>query len=89
MDYIVGFIVWTVVGVAAGFIIRARYRADATVGVLSLVFGFFGAFIGGMLGTSAYIFHDPSPLRVGGIAGAIMGALGFSFLYHFIARKAL
>ena len=89
MDYIIGFVIWAVVGVAAGFVIRSVYRADATAGILTLAFGFFGAFIGGMLGTSAYIFHDPSPLRIGGITGAVLGAAGFSFLYHFIARKAI
>jgi uncharacterized membrane protein YeaQ/YmgE (transglycosylase-associated protein family) len=53
------------------------------------VFGIFGAFIGGMLGTSPYIFHDPTPLRFGSLLGAFLGAVFFSFLYHFIARKAI
>ncbi|MGH7504375.1 MAG: hypothetical protein ACRELX_01935 [Longimicrobiales bacterium] len=88
MVFIGGFVVWLVVGVIAAIVAHAVYRADGTEGWLTMTFGFFGAFIGGMLGTSAYIHHDPHPLRLGGIAGAVLGSLFFSFLYHFIARKA-
>jgi hypothetical protein len=88
MDFIVGFLVWTLVGLTGAFVVRAVYGA-ATVAVLTFAFGLFGAFIGGMLGTSAYIFHNPVPLRVGGILGAAVGGLIFPFLYHFIARKAV
>ena len=89
MAFIVGFIIWLVLGVVAGLIMPRAYRAAATVPLLSVVFGVFGAFIGGMLGTSPYIFHDPTPLRVGSLIGAFIGAAFFSFLYHFIARKAI
>lgn len=89
MAFIAGFLVWAAIGLLAGFAIRAFYRADATLALLTVTFGLFGAFIGGMLGTSAYIFHNPVPLRLGGIIGAVAGAVGFSFLYHFIARKAV
>lgn len=89
MAFIVGFIIWLALGVIAGLIMPRAYRAAATVPLLSVVFGVFGAFIGGMLGTSPYIFHDPTPLRVGALIGALLGAAFFSFLYHFIARKAI
>ncbi len=89
MNFVIGFVVWAAVGLLAGLAARSVYRAGGTMPMLSLLFGVFGAFIGGMLGTSAYIFHDPSPLRVGGVIGAVLGALFFSFLYHFIARKVV
>jgi uncharacterized membrane protein YeaQ/YmgE (transglycosylase-associated protein family) len=89
MTFIVGFLVWLALGVVAGLIMPRAYRAAATVPLLTVVFGIFGAFIGGMLGTSPYIFHDPTPLRVGALIGAVLGAAFFTFLYHFIARKAL
>lgn len=89
MDFIIGFAVWLVVGLAGGLVIRSAYRTEGTVAPLTILFGLFGAFIGGMLGTSAYIFHNPVPLRLGGIIGATAGAFLFSFLYHFIARKAV
>jgi uncharacterized membrane protein YeaQ/YmgE (transglycosylase-associated protein family) len=56
---------------------------------MTLIFGVCGAFIGGMLGTSAYVHHDPLPLRLGGLIGAALGALIFSWLYHLMARKAV
>jgi uncharacterized membrane protein YeaQ/YmgE (transglycosylase-associated protein family) len=89
MTFIIGFLVWIAVGVIAGLIMPRAYRAGATVPLLTVVFGIFGAFIGGMLGTSPYIFHDPTPLRFGSLLGALLGATFFTFLYHFIARKAI
>lgn len=89
MTFIVGFLVWIVFGVAAGVIMPRAQKAAATEAWLTVVFGIFGAFIGGMLGTSPYIFHDPTPLRIGSLIGALLGAIFFTFLYHFIARKAI
>jgi uncharacterized membrane protein YeaQ/YmgE (transglycosylase-associated protein family) len=89
MAFIIGFAVWLVIGLVGGFILRATFRGPATTAFLSIAFGIFGAFIGGMLGTSAYIFHNPVPLRIGGVIGAISGALIFSFIYHFAARRAV
>lgn len=89
MDFILGFAVWLAVGLVGALVIRSAYRTEGTVAALTIAFGVFGAFIGGMLGTSAYIYHNPVPLRLGGILGAAAGAFAFSFLYHFIARKAV
>jgi uncharacterized membrane protein YeaQ/YmgE (transglycosylase-associated protein family) len=89
MTFIVGFLVWLTLGVVAGLIIPRAFKAAATEAWLTIVFGIFGAFIGGMLGTSPYIFHEPTPLRFGSLLGALLGATFFTFLYHFIARKAL
>lgn len=89
MEFVAGFLVWAAFGVVAPFLVRALYRAPATTTLMTFTLGMFGAFIGGMLGTSAYIFHDPNPLRLGGMLGALMGASFFSFLYHLVARKAV
>jgi uncharacterized membrane protein YeaQ/YmgE (transglycosylase-associated protein family) len=89
MEFITGFAVWLVIGLGAGFLARTLYRADRTAAGLSFAFGVFGAFIGGMLGTAAYIFHNPVPLRMGSLIGAVTGAIFFSMLYHFAARKAV
>ena len=88
MDFIIGFAIWIVIGVVAGTLMRG-YRAPGTEGWLTVLFGVLGAFVGGMLGSSAHIFHDATPLRIGGLLGAVLGAIFFSFLYHFIARKAV
>jgi uncharacterized membrane protein YeaQ/YmgE (transglycosylase-associated protein family) len=65
------------------------YKGPATTQIVTLMFGVFGAFIGGMLGNAAYIHHDPNPLRFGGLLGAVMGATFFTFVYHFVAKKAV
>ncbi len=89
MEFVPGFMVWIAFGLVAPFLVRTLYRAEGTTGFLTFTFGMFGAFIGGMLGTSPYIFHDPNPLRIGGMLGALIGASFFSFLYHFMARHAV
>lgn len=89
MEFITGFAVWIALGIVGGILARAVYRADGSVMALAIVFGVFGAFIGGMLGTSAHVFHDPVPLRIGGIIGSVSGAFVFPFIYQFIGRKAV
>jgi uncharacterized membrane protein YeaQ/YmgE (transglycosylase-associated protein family) len=89
MEFITGFGVWLVLVIVGGVLARAVYRADGSVVALAITFGIFGAFIGGMLGTSAHVFHDPVPLRIGGIIGSVSGAFIFPFIYQFIGRKAV
>lgn len=86
--FVAGFALWLLFGVVGAVAIQAAYRTDGTVLALTVAFAIFGAFIGGMLGTSAYIHHDPNPLRVGGIIGALVGAFLFPWMYHFVQRKA-
>jgi uncharacterized membrane protein YeaQ/YmgE (transglycosylase-associated protein family) len=89
MDFIIGFAVWLVIGLVGAFVTRAVVHGPATTTLMTMAFGIFGSFIGGMLGTSAHIFHDPVPLRVGGLIGAVLGAVVFTFIYHFAARRAV
>ncbi len=89
MDFAVGFLIWTIFGVIAGMLAPRTYKAAGTEPIMSLVFGVCGSFVGGMLGTSAHIFHDATPLRIGGLIGAALGAVFFAYLYHFIARKVV
>lgn len=89
MNYIIGFIVWIALGVIGAAIMRFFYRVEGTDAWLTFTFGFFGAFIGGMLGTSGYVHHDPNPFRFGGMLGAALGALLFTAMYHFTTDKAV
>jgi len=89
MSFIIGFLIWLALGLLGGGIIRAVYKAPRTSPALTLIFGIFGAFIGGMLGVAGYVYHDPTPVRVGGLIGAAAGALLFSFIYHLIDRTAV
>lgn len=87
--YLVGFALWIIIGIVAAVLARVLYSTPGTLAPLTFAFGLFGSFIGGMLGVSGYIFHDPSPLRFGGILGAVLGGLLFVFMYHVVARKAI
>ncbi len=87
MTFITGFATWLGIGLAGAFIVRTAYRGPDTTTLMTVAFGVFGAVIGGMLGTSAHIFHDPNPLRIGGLIGAVSGAIAFTFIYNLAAKK--
>lgn len=89
MAFIIGLAVWIAIGVVAGLVMNAAYRGPETTQLMTIILGFFGALIGGMLAMSAYIFHEPLPLRFGGLVGAALGAVFFTFVYHFMAKKAI
>jgi uncharacterized membrane protein YeaQ/YmgE (transglycosylase-associated protein family) len=86
MDYVIGFIIWLVIGIALSFAVHRGYRAVGTAAPIAIALGTFGAFVGGMLAESQYVYHDPSPLRIGGLLGAVIGAVFFTFLYQYTAR---
>jgi len=89
MAYVIGFAIWIVIGLFAAFVIRTLYAAAATAAWLTFVFGIFGAFVGGMLATSGYVYHQPTPLRTGSLIGAVLGGFMFTYLYHLVARKGI
>jgi uncharacterized membrane protein YeaQ/YmgE (transglycosylase-associated protein family) len=88
MVYVTGFVIWTFFGLLAAGVMRAVYPVPSTAPVLTYVFGFFGAFVGGMLGVFPYVAHNPYPTRVGALVGAALGGILFSFIYHLVDRKA-
>ncbi|MEO5510006.1 MAG: hypothetical protein ABIV28_04240 [Longimicrobiales bacterium] len=89
MNYIIGFAVWITIGVVIAVVMRMFYKVAGAESWLTFVFGFFGAFIGGMLGTAGYVHHDPNPFRFGGMLGALLGALFFTACYHFTEDKGV
>lgn len=86
--FFIGLLVWLVIGLVGGVLARVLYSAPDTAAALTVVFGVFGAFIGGMLGLSGYVHHDANPLRFGGLLGAVLGAITFALMYHVAQRKA-
>ena len=88
MAFALGFLVWLGIAVAAVVIFRALMgRTPGTTAWVAFMLTLFGTFIGGMLGVSGYIYNDPTPLRLGGIIGALVGATLFSGIYYWAARK--
>lgn len=86
--FFVGLLVWLGIGLVGGLVARVLVSQPDTVAALTMVFGIFGAFIGGMLGLSGYVHHDANPFRFGGLLGAVLGAVGFALIYHIVQRKA-
>lgn len=89
MAYVIGFAIWIVIGIVAAFVVRTVYAAEGTAAWLTFAFGIFGAFVGGMLAASGYVYHDPTPLRIGSLAGAVLGSFMFTYLYHLVARHGV
>jgi len=88
MGYALGFLVWLGIAIVAFVAYRAVLgRTPNTVPWVAFMLTLFGTFVGGMLGVAAYVYHDPNPLRFGGILGALLGAALFSGVYYWAARR--
>lgn len=88
MPFVLGFLVWLGIAVAAFVVFRVLFgRTPHTAAPVAFVLTLFGTFVGGMLGVSGYIYNDPEPLRFGGLLGAVIGAMLFTGVYYWAARK--
>ena len=89
MENWIGIAVWIVMGVLAGLIMKALVkRPEATHGhtPILMVLGAFAAVIGGMLGVGIFSFTDPLAISVGGMAGAAVLSLLFTWIYRWGIR---
>lgn len=89
MVFVTGFLIWLAIALAVATVVRMTYRAPEAPAWLTYALVIFGTFIGGMLGVSGYVYHDPFPTRVGALIGATLGAIVFGYTYHVAARKAM
>ena len=88
MGFALGLLVWLGIAIAGFVVFRALMgRRPHTTPWIAFMLTLFGTFIGGMLGVSGYIYNDPEPLRFGGLLGAVLGAVIFSSVYYWAARK--
>jgi|GEM_PF-499808 len=88
MAYAIGFLVWLGIAVLGTIGVGMFFRRTPhTTLPVALALGILGTFIGGMLGVSGYVLHDPNPLRIGGLIGAALGVLFFTSTYYLVARK--
>jgi len=87
MEYFIGFLVWLGIGVVGAAVVHKAYRGPDTAFLVTLYLAVMGAFVGGMLGVSGYVYHYPRPLRPGGLLGATAGAFICAYLYHMVARR--
>jgi uncharacterized membrane protein YeaQ/YmgE (transglycosylase-associated protein family) len=87
MEYVIGFLVWLAIGLVVAGVIYTAYRGPGTAFLITVYLAVVGAFVGGMLGVSGYVYHLPRPLRPGGLFGAVVGATLCAYLYHMVARR--
>lgn len=87
MEYVIGFLVWLAIGLVVAGVIHTVYKGPDTAFVITVYLAVVGAFVGGMLGVSGYVYHLPRPLRPGGLVGATAGAMICAYLYHLVARR--
>ena len=89
MENWIGVGVWIVVGAFIGLMMKVVVRRpEETAGHtwLLVVFGAFGAVIGGMLGVGILEFDDPVALSAGGMIGAVVLAALMSWTYRWGIR---
>ena len=88
MGFALGLLVWLGIAIVGFVVFRVLRRGTPnTTPWVAFMLTLFGTFVGGMLGTSAYIYNDAHPLRLGGILGALLGAALFSTVYYWAARR--
>lgn len=86
MDFseIVGAII---LGLLAGLIARALFPGKQSMGLLAtMLLGLAGAFVGFLIFTEVLGIGDEDTFDLGGIVGAIIGAMLLLFLYERFAR---
>ena len=85
MENWIGIGIWIVMGGLIGLVMRAVVKQpDTTPGHTSLmvILGAFAAVVGGMLGVGIFAYQDPRALSLGGMAGAIVLAALFTWIYR-------
>lgn len=92
MENWIGVGIWIIMGSLIGILMRtALKRPEATPGHtgLIMILGAFAAVVGGMLGVGLFSFYDPSALSAGGITGAAVLAVLFTFIYRWGVKNLI
>jgi hypothetical protein len=92
MENWIGVGIWIVLGAGVGLAMRALVkRPEERPGhaAILLVFGAFGAVIGGMLGVGLFHFDHPTALSLGGFAGAIALSALLTWVYRWGLRTLI
>jgi hypothetical protein len=88
----IGIGIWIVLGalIALGMkVVIARPEETEGHTVVLAALGAFAAVIGGMLGVGIGEFFDPKALSLGGMVGAVVFAVFFSWLYRWGTRALI
>lgn len=89
MENWIGVGIWIVLGAVIGLAMRAvvhHPEEQPGHGTLLMIFGAFGAVIGGMLGVGLFHMREPLAISVGGMAGAVVLSVLLTWLYRWGCR---
>lgn len=85
----IGVGIWIVLGAVIALVMKAIIkRPEETEGhtPVLIALGAFGSVIGGMLGVGIIEFYDPKALSMGGMLGALVFSVFFTWLYRWGIR---
>lgn len=89
MENWIGIAIWIILGSLIALTMKALVpRPEATSGhtTVLMVLGAFAAVVGGMLGVGLFAFQDPRSLSLGGMAGAVVLSVLFTYIYRWGTR---
>ena len=86
MENWIGIAIWIVLGAVIGLAMKPIVRLEGEEapghGAILAVLGAFAAVIGGMLGVGIFDFEQHRALSIGGMAGGVVLAVLFTFIYR-------
>jgi hypothetical protein len=92
MENWIGIGIWIILGGLIGLVMKSVVsRPEETPGhtPVILVLGAFAAVVGGMLGVGIFEFRDPAAISLGGMAGAVVLSILFTFIYRWGIRSLI
>jgi len=92
MENWIGVGIWIVLGAFIGLAMKVvRRGGEDRPGhtTLLVLFGAFGAVVGGMLGVGSFQFDDPRALSIGGMAGAVFLSALLTWIYRWGTRALI
>lgn len=92
MENWIGAGIWIILGIIVGTVVCAMVKVPgAQPGncLLAMVFGAFGAVVGGMLGVGIFEFGDERALSAGGMIGALALSILMSWTYRWGSKSVV
>lgn len=92
MENWIGVGVWIILGAIVGAVMRSVVRvpgAQPGNGLLAMIFGAFGAVVGGMLGVGMFQFDDGRALSPGGMIGALALSVLMAWTYRWGSKSVI